>query len=256
MTLSGTDWPHSTPPCKDNLPANAVGIIIPVRNGLKFFKLCFHSVLSFTDHPYTLAIVDNLSDLSTKKYFRAISKNHPINVLRYDEEFNFAAEMNVGCKYVFSFPSVKYALILNADTVVSPNYLSQMIKAINLQERIGIVGPMSNRSIPEQAELHRYNSYTVAQRVSGFCMLIRRETFEEVGGFDEGFAGGGFEDWDICERARRKGWHVYVDGFTYIHHFWRAFRQGNHHASMEANEKRFFEKHPTLRVLVDRVGAA
>lgn len=251
MLTSLSDWPTSTSPSKDNPPANAVGIVIPVRDGLKFFKLCFHSVLSFTDHPYTITVVDNESTLPTKRYFRMLGNNHPINVLRYDDVFNFAAEVNMGCRYAFSFPTVKYALILNADTVVTPNWLSKMVRALNSHERIAAVGPVTNKAIPEQMETHRHNTYSVSQRLSGFCMLIRKEAWEEAEGFDEGFVGGGFEDWDFCERVRRKNWHVLVDGFTYIHHFYKSFRQGSQDDSMVANEKRFFEKHPQIRNLVE-----
>lgn len=250
--MSPNDWPPSTSPSKSDPPANSVGIVIPVKDGLKFFKLCFHSVLSFTDHPYLLTIVDNDSTLSTKKYFRMIANNHPINVLRYEADFNFAAEVNLGCRYVFSFPNVKYALILNADAVVSPNYLSNLIRAINSNPKIGAVGPVSNKAIPEQMDSGRFNTLSVSQRLSGFCMLFRREAFDEVGGFDEEYQGGGFEDWQFCESIRRRGWHTVIDGFTYIHHFYRSFRRNDHNESMLANEALFFKKNPLLKAYVEK----
>jgi GT2 family glycosyltransferase len=245
-------WPFSTSPfkprdSKDNPPADSVGIVIPMKDGLKFFKLCFHSVLSFTDYQHMLAVIDNQSTFPTKTYLASIAKNHNLSVLRYDDDFNFAAEVNLGIRHLFQWPTVRYGLILNADAVVSPNWLSDLVRTINSNPRIGIVGPMSNKA--------RIGTYTAALRVSGFCMLFRREVFEELDGFDESFLGGGFEDWDFCERAKRKNWHVIIDGNVHIHHFYRMFRRENHRDSMDANQHRFFEKHPILRDAVTKVGA-
>lgn len=230
----------------------ATAIVVPVRNGLKFFKLCFHSLLSFTDRPFLLSVVDHLGDLPTKKYFRAMHVNHQVYLHRYDEEFNFAAEVNLGLREAFKFPQVKYGLVLNADAVVEPFWLSKMLAVLEANPRIGVVGPMSNRAIPEQSDSARADTITAAQRVSGFCMLFRRQVWEELGGFDEQYAGGGFEDWDFCESARRKGWHVMIDGMTHIHHFYRQFRHHEFDEAMRANEERFFKKHPLVYDLVKR----
>lgn len=261
------DWPTSINPYRHYVcvkggqtqetgekPAEgSVAIVIPVRNGLKFFKLCFHSLLSFTDHPYLLSVIDHLGDLATKKYFRAMHANHQVYLHRYDEEaFNFSAEINFGAREALKFPQVKYVLALNADTVVEPFWLSKMMAVMESDPKIGVVGPMSNRAIPEQMDAARRNMPTPTQRVSGFCMLIRRETFEQVGGFDEDFVGGGFEDWDFCERAQRAGWHNMVDGATHIHHFYRQFRHHEYDDAMRANEDRFFKKHPLVYDLVQR----
>lgn len=266
MQMSHDDWPISTNPYRHyvcvkggqiketgELPVEgSVAIVVPVRNGLKFFKLCFHSLLSFTDKPYLLSVVDHLGDLSTKKYFRAMHANHQVYVNRYDEEFNFAAEVNVGLRAAFKFPQVKYGLILNADTVVEPFWLSKMMSVLTAHDKIGIVGPMSNKAIHEQMDPENIGRPTTTQRLSGFCMLFRRQVFEEVGGFDEQFVGGGFEDWDFCESARRKGWHAVIDGTTHIHHFYKQFRQNAHDESMQLNEERFFAKHPLVFDLVKR----
>lgn len=261
-----TDWPTSINPFRHyvcakggedketgELPMDeSTAIVIPMHNGLKFFKLCFHSVLSFTDRPYLLSVVDHLGDLTTKKYLRSVHLNHQVYLQRYNEEFNFSAEVNLGLREAFRFPQVKYGLILNADAVVEPFWLSKMLTVMTSNSKIGVVGPMSNRAIHEQMDPSRLNMPTPTQRLSGFCMLFRREVYEQIGGFDEQFEGGGFEDWDFCERAQRAGWHNMIDGTTHVHHFYRKFRHHEYDESMKENERRFFNKHPLVYDLVQR----
>lgn len=252
------DWPFSTSAfkprdSKDNPPSDSVGIAIPIKDGLKFFKLCFHSVLNFTDYQHMITVVDNQSNFTTKNYLASIAKNHNLTVLRYDEDFNFSAQMNLAMKYLFQWPTIKYGLILNADAVVPPDWLRNMVNTMNANPRIGIVGPISNVANHEQIQPEAKNTYTPSLRVSGFCMLFRREVFEELGGFDEEFVGGGFEDWDFCERALRKNWKIVIDGFTHVHHFYKQFRRNNYDHHMIANQERFFKKHPMLRSYVEEI---
>ncbi len=254
------EWPFSTSPFKPqdikDLPRpDTVGICIPAKDGLKFFKLAVYSVLSFTDHPHMLTVVDNQSTYETKKFFSAIGKNHNANILRYDDEFNFAAECNLAMKFMFQWSTVRYGLILNADAIVSPNWLSNMVRTLNSNPRIGIVGPVSNKALPEQMDPANFDRITPALRVSGFCMLFRREVYEELGGFDEQFLSGGFEDWDFCERALRANWKVMIDGGIHIHHFYKMFRKYDYDVQLKENEKKFFAKHPLLVDYVQEVGS-
>jgi len=246
--MSQHDWPTSIAPYKTGAPENAVGIVIPMRDNLKFFKLAFHSVLSFTDYPYMLTIVDNMSSLSTRTYLRSIQKNHPINVLHYQEPFNFAAEINLGFNYLFSNPSVKYGLALNSDVVVEPNWLSNMVKVLNLSKDFGILGPASNIAIPAQ-ERTKGRELIATDYVSGFCMLFKREVYEGLDGFDESYEGGCYEDRDFCYRAKRAGWRSLVSATTYIHHYWKVSRRSDPRADDQtmANRNRFFSKFPELK---------
>jgi GT2 family glycosyltransferase len=50
------------------------------------------------------------------------------------------------------------------------------------------------------------------------CMMIRRDVFDQIGRFDEGFFVW-FADWDFCQRAREAGWGVfYIEDAKVVHH--------------------------------------
>lgn len=56
-------------------------------------------------------------------------------------------------------------------------------------------------------------------RLTGFCLLVRREVFEKVGQFDEQFGLGFFDDDDLCVRAREAGFTLLAAEDVFIHHF-------------------------------------
>jgi GT2 family glycosyltransferase len=245
--MSQPDWPKSIPPFRGNPPDDTVGIVIPLKDNLKFFKLAFHSVLSFTDHPYMLTVVDNMSSMSTRTYLESIRKNHPINVIRYQKEFNFSAEINSGMNYMFKNSGVKYGLALNSDVVVEPGWLSNMVQMINGNPKWGISGPVSNIAINSQ-EGRKGRDIIATDYVSGFCMLFKREVYETLNGFDENYHGGCYEDRDFCYRASNLGWRSIVDTSVYIHHFWKATRRSDPRSETQVveNRNRFFSKFPIL----------
>jgi len=217
------DWPKSINPYKEYPPKNSVGIVIPMRDNLKFFKLAFHSVMSFTDYPFMLTIINNMSTLTTEKRLKSMMWNHPISVLKYQENFNYAAEVNQGIHHMFQWAGVKYGLALNSDVVVEPEWLSLMVSIMEKDPKIGIVGPVSNKAIQNQ-EKQKANMAEFVDYVSGFCMMFRREVFENLNGFDESYSGGCYEDQDFCYRARRNGWESVVARPVHIHHFWKVTR--------------------------------
>ena len=251
--MSDNDWPPFTKPSDPagTVPPHTVGIVIPMRNGLRIFKLCLFSVLSLTDRPFSLVVVDNMSDLPVKKALRDLSVKHGFTVLRYDREFNFAAEVNLGLRHLFQNRHIQYGLVLNSDAVVEPFWLGNMMEAFRQPEDYGIVGPVSNTAIPEQQLPRSHVIEPTNRMVSGFCMMFRREVFEQVGGFDEAFQYGGYEDWDFCERARRAGVPMGVNREVHVTHFWKCSRRGPlYDAAMAANRQRFIQKHPHLEPVV------
>lgn len=232
--MNPSEWPRSVAPSRDNPPGYSVGIVIPVKNGLKFFKLCFHSILNFADHPHTITVVDNQSNLKTKDYFRIQAQNHGISVVRYDEDFNYAAEVNRGLRAAFAARSIHFGLVVQADVVVGPEFLSRLVLPFAEEERLGVSAPGGGDPI------------------EAACLIFRRRVFEEVGGFDEDFKGCGYESLDFVERARVAGWQVRENPSVRIHHFGAAFLRGPERADVEsANLLRFKEKHPAWSERID-----
>jgi GT2 family glycosyltransferase len=108
---------------------------------------------------------------------------------------------------------------------------------------VGLVGPVTNcASGPQQIPVDHQDliglpAFATRQRqekagravrvdrLTGFCLLVRREVFEQVGNFDEQFGLGFFDDDDLCVRAREAGFQLLVAEDVFVHHFGnRTFR--------------------------------
>jgi glycosyltransferase involved in cell wall biosynthesis len=130
--------------------------------------------------------------------------------------------------------------------------------------RIGLVGPMSNYATPPQLvekvpyrdleamhdfarrwrDQHRGKWFTVT-KLSGFCLMMTRGVYDAIGGLDERFGLGLFDDDDLAERARRAGYTLAVGQDLFIHHFGSRTFAGNGidaAALLEENARRFAAK--------------
>ena len=111
---------------------------------------------------------------------------------------------------------------------------------------IGLVGPMSNYAAPPQlvegvpyhdiGDMHRYarrwrdehrGQWFTVPKLSGFCLLMKRAVYDKIGGLDERFGLGFFDDDDLAERARRAGFELAVAHDLFVHHFGSRTFAGN-----------------------------
>ena len=215
-------------------------IIILVRNQLNYTKKCIGSIMKYTDHPFDLIVVDNGSKDGTRKYLQSLT-NHlemcdRFKVINNNENLGFASGNNQG----IAAARGEYILLMNNDTVVTPGWLDRMISCMERNPGAGIVGPKSNYvSGPQLVENVDYNTKTLAGlkrfstklsknhpnkdqrllRVVGFCMLIKRSVIDTIGGLDDRYGLGNFEDDDFSLRAALSGFESWMVEDCFIHHF-------------------------------------
>ena len=136
----------------------------------------------------------------------------------------FSAGMNIGIRKAISvgFP---YVALLNNDTVVNPGAIDRIIDVLDSDSRIGLAVPSRLHSVgllnskrndgqasfpptSRASRLQRTNSgtaYRIVRSVTGFCMVVRAQTFLRVGLLDEDFFFGK-EDDEFSDRLTRAGY--------------------------------------------------
>lgn len=227
-------------------PAPHVSIIIPTRDKVNLLSACVESILARTEYPnYDILVVDNRSeDDQAIAYLRQICQHRRVRVLRYDHEFNYAAINNWAVRRTTG----ELLCFLNNDIeVISPDWLVEM-GANAIRPDVGAVGAMLY--YPEGAIQHAgvilgiggvANHSFLGQlsgspgfcaralvtqnltAVTGACMMLRREAFQTVKGFDERLAVA-FNDVDLCLRLVRSGYANVWTPFAQLYHHESASR--------------------------------
>ncbi|NPV79239.1 MAG: glycosyltransferase [Firmicutes bacterium] len=224
-----------------NLDPGLTSIIILCHNQLEYTAQCVDTILRHTPESFELIFIDNGSTDGTLDYLNSLAANHDnINIIANEKNLGFAAAVNQGIKAARG----DYILLLNNDVLVTPGWLKRMLECMNRDERVGLVGPVSNfvagiqriidpeynvAKLDEYAQAHSFRYSGLAQRTAriiGFCMLIRREVIDRIGGFDITFGTGNFEDDDFCLRAGIAGFQIIIARDVFIHHYGSATFKG------------------------------
>lgn len=183
----------------------SVTVVIPTFNRDTLLEQTLAALRETTNAP-TVVVDDGGSDRETTE---AVCDKHHVGYVHIDHA-GFAAACNVGASYV----DTDRVVFLNNDTIPQPGWLDA------LNRHAGVVGAQlvypDGRSqhtgvfLRTRGELLEAFNRTLpaptahVPAVTGACLLIDRPLFDELGGFDEGFING-YEDVDLCLRARSRG---------------------------------------------------
>ncbi len=247
---------------KNNTNLFDASIIVLTYNGLEYTRQFLESIKKNTKVKYELILVDNCSSDGTVEFLKKFVKDKPGTKLILNEKnLGFPKGVNQGLKIA----SGKYIVIANNDIVVTKGWLERMIAAAEQEEKIGLVGPISNAVsgmqidkdavYPDIEKMHEYagraakkNKGQILQfpRVAFLCTLIKREVIEKIGGLDERFSPGNYEDDDFCLRAQLAGFKTVIAKDVFIHHYgsksFTADGVDKYKERLEINQKIFVDK--------------
>jgi N-acetylglucosaminyl-diphospho-decaprenol L-rhamnosyltransferase len=194
-------------------------------------------------------LVDNASDDGSLAHFAAQGWGERVQVIASPRNGGYGYAINLAVQHALAPPGPpEYIYVLNSDAYPDPGTLAQLVRTLEADPRVGIVGSrihgpdgvtqVSALRFPtvlgelEQTARTRLLTRLLRRHViamdepqascevdwvSGTSFLVRRQVFAEVGGFDEGFFLY-FEETDFCHQARKLGWQVrYVAGAPVTH---------------------------------------
>jgi GT2 family glycosyltransferase len=216
-----------------------VSIVIPLFNKVDYTAACLDALARNTpDGLYEVVLVDNGSTDDTPVLLDALEGD--VQIIRNERNLGFAVASNQGA----AAAEGQDIVFLNNDTVAHPGWLEPLLAVLDADDRVGAVGSRllypdgtiqhggvvtfeheGGASIAAVHDHHRQPSgHPPALRrrmldvVTGACLLVRREAFEQAGSFDEGYWNGN-EDVDLCLTLRAAGWRiVYEPASVLVHH--------------------------------------
>ena len=220
-----------------------VSVIIPNREEKETLQACVESIFEKTAYKnYEIIIVENNSSSEEIfRYYRKLSEDPRVHLIRWKKGFNYSAINNFGVRHAKG----DYLLFLNNDVkVIDPDWMSEMLSVCQRKET-GAVGvkliypdnTIQHAGVVLGLGAHRtagHSHYRVSSNnlgymgrlcyaqdvmaVTGACLMMRRSLFEELGGLDESFAVS-LNDVDLCIRAWKAGYLNVFTPFAELYHY-------------------------------------
>jgi len=227
-----------------DLPAEPplVSLIIPTRNAKALVKQCIDSIFEKTSYPnYEIILVDNGSDDSDSlAYFDELRLMPKVRLIRDDGPFNYSALNN---RAVEAASGELIGLINNDIEVINGDWLSEMV-SLALQPGAGavgarlwypddrlqhggiIMGPLTlaghaHKYMPRghHGYFGRASLIQGMSAVTAACLIIRKDTFLEVGGLNEVELKIAFNDVDFCLKVNQAGYqNIWTPNADLYHH--------------------------------------
>jgi len=227
----------------------AIQVIIVNFNAGETLTRCVQSVLS-TREKVNITVVDNASEDGSAEQIQSLfGQLENVEILCNDENIGFARAVNATA----GEGDEEFLLILNPDCELLPGALGHLQQALENDPGAALAGPtvVDRTGVVQKGTLRRFpdpwnslvtltglwrlghwlpafkglnrhqsglpDSNTVAEAVSGACMLVRRKAFEDAGSMDEGY-GLHCEDLDLMYRLQQQGNHcVFVPAARVFH---------------------------------------
>ena len=206
-----------------------VSIIILNWNGLEDTVECLQSLKGITYPNYNVIVVDNGSVGGDVEGLRTKFKDY-IHIIANDKNYGFTGGNNIGMRYALKNCKPESFLLLNNDTVVDSDFLTELVSASEENPSVGIAGPKTylfddphrfqlvwlkinmlkgkgNHVGSRELDRGQYESVREVDCVQGSCFFIKQAVIEKIGLLDEGYVNY-WDEPDYCARARKAGYRI------------------------------------------------
>lgn len=230
-------------------PAPLVSIVIPTKDHVETLDACVMSIARKATYAnYEIVLVENNSeDPETFAYYETLPARvaaasdgkGAARVEWWPGEFNYSQIINFGVEHAKG----DYLLLLNNDTeVISPGFIEEMMGYLQRPDAgvvgaklyfadhlvqhagilVGVRGALAHANQDFSAKREGYLARAVRpgnfSAVTGACQMVRRDVFEQVGGYNEEFAVG-FNDADFCLRVWEAGYRTIFTPYAELYHY-------------------------------------
>lgn len=217
-----------------------VSVIIPNKDEKETLQTCLESLKKNTSYQnFEIIIIENNSTTGEIfKYYKELSGDQQIHLLRWGKEFNYSAINNFGVAHARG----EYLLFLNNDVKsIEPDWMEEMLGVCQRPEVggvgakliypdntiqhagcvIGMGGIAGHMFVDMPADrtgyLHKASLLQDMSAVTAACLMMKKEVFEQAGGFTEELAVA-FNDVDLCLKVRKNNHLIVYDPYAKLYH--------------------------------------
>jgi O-antigen biosynthesis protein len=212
-----------------------LSVVMVVKDAWALTECALAALVAYTDRPFEVIIVDNRSWDETRA---RLSELDNARVVLNDQNRGFGPATNQGAEHARG----EHLVLLNTDTFVRPGWLEPLIETLDHGD-IGAVVPRflhpdgsrqeAGVLLARDGTVLFYGDHDDPDRLcyrfrrsvdfgSAACMLVRRATFDALGGFDERYAPAYYEDADFCLRLAQAGLAVVYEPRSTVMHVRRG----------------------------------
>jgi GT2 family glycosyltransferase/glycosyltransferase involved in cell wall biosynthesis len=225
-------------------------IVIPVHSQPELTTACLASIAAGTDPIYEVVLADDAADRATKRVLRSVGG---ARLIVNERNLGFTGTVNRAAAEC----AAPYIVICNDDIEVRAGWLSALIACAESDPDIAVVVPKYLRpdgKILEaggivwsdggarrvgwgaEAGHAHFNHRREVDYGSAAAMLVRTDFWRDVGGFDERFSPGYWEDTDLCFAARERGLKVMYEPRAEVMHVEGASHGVDESEGIKANQ--------------------
>lgn len=183
-----------------------VFIIIPVHNCLHYTEQLVSWLVGNIKHP--IIIIDNASTDGTQAFCAKFNKIPYIKTIRNNENVGVAAAWNMGIIEARKNPECEFYLVLNNDILIRQNTIFKMATFLSLTKSalVSAFNVASQLKRDTEFSVMPIPAISITSEAPDFsCFMIRKETIDKIGYFDENFYPAYFEDNDYHYRIKIAG---------------------------------------------------
>lgn len=223
----------------DTTSRNEATILILNYNGRQLLQNFLPSVVRFSNG-FDIVVADNASTDDSLEFIR---NNFPqVKIVTLEKNYGFAEGYNRAIAKINS----EFIILLNSDVEVTNKWASKLLEFLRIHPDVGAVQPKIksyvNRHTFEYAgaagglidrmgypfcqgrilsevedDMGQYDAFTEIFWTTGAAMIIRKNLFEKIGGFDSDFFAH-MEEIDLCWRLKQGGYRMYVVPSSVVYH--------------------------------------
>ena len=241
-------------------PEPDVSIIVPVYGHYADTLRCLQAVMLHSGSALRTEVIV-ADDKPAGRIAPLLAERVPgLRIIENPENLGFLRSCNNAARSALG----QHIVFLNNDTTVQPDWLAPLVRLADADPLVGLVGckllnpdgtvqeaggavlrngwglPYGAGRDPAAPEFNFVRDVDVA---IGACILVRREAFQQAGGFDERYAPAFYEEFDLAFELRSRGWRVvYQPASAVVHHGSNSYGTEARDRHSQANHAKFCVK--------------